>query len=212
MFTIYLSYRPQDSPMLVKDITDRLMKEFGESSIVKDVHQKRDIANPQAHNPQGAMQWAINQCDVMVIIMGRYWLVDKQGNPLLENPQDLVSQELNFAFLRQGLPIIPVLIDGAKMPTEPRLMNALRLLTSKNPAVIRANDFDRDMAHLIDQLKKLASGQISGVRTFAEPDNEPDEFSANALKRKNGIALLGLAFGTAIGLLIVAILLLQSVP
>ena len=213
MLNIYLSYRKEDNPLLVKRIYDKLANEFGASSVSKDVYDSRDILKPSAPNPIGEVQWAINRCDVMLVIIGKHWLVDKFGKTLLNNPQDLILQELGFAFTRKGLPIIPVLIDGAKAPTEAQLGPALRVLALKNPAMVRDSDeFERDMMRLMDQLNKLVSGQISGVRSLTEPEGEPEEFSANIVKRRQSITFMGIAIGAGIGLLILALLLLQSVP
>lgn len=213
MLNIYLSYRKEDNPLLVRKIYDVLAREFGANSITKDVHYTRDVLKPAPPNPMGEVQWAINRCDVVLVIIGRNWFTDKQGNTLMSNTQDMVLQELGFAFTRKGLPIIPVLIDGAKAPTEAQLGVALKLLALKNPAMVRdGEEFDRDMMRLIDQLNKLVSGQISGVRSLAEPENEPESFDANIVQHRKTITFLGLAIGGLIGLAILAILLLQSVP
>ena len=213
MLNIYLSYRKEDNPILARKIYDVLAREFGANSITKDVHYTRDVLKPIPPNPMGEVQWAINRCDVVLVIIGRNWFTDKQGNNLMSNPQDVVLQELGFAFTRKGLPIIPVLIDGAKAPTEAQLGPALKILALKNPAIVRdGEEFDRDMMRLVDQLIKLASGQISGVRSLAEPDGEPESFNANIVRSRKVITFLGLALGALIGLTILAILLIQSVP
>lgn len=213
MLNIYLSYRPEDKPMLVKAIYERLVHEFGASSISKDVNKKRDISRPDAPNPRGEVEWAINRCDVMLVIIGNHWVMDRQGNRHMTNLQDPVLQELSFAFLRKDLPIIPVLIDNAKFPSEAKLEMVLRPLAMKNAAIVRdGEDFERDMMHLIDQINKLAAGQISGVRTLTEPEGNPNQFAANSIRRSQTIAIIGLSIGMAIGLLILAVLLLYSVP
>ncbi len=215
MLNIYVSYRKEDNPLLVRRIYDTLVREFGANSVVKDVFYARDILKSTPTNPIGEVQWAINRCDVMLVIIGRYWFTDKAGNPLLADIKDLILQELGFAFMRKGLPIIPVLIDDAKAPTEAQLGPALRALAFKNPAIVRDGaEFDRDMMRLIDQLNKLVSGQISGVRTLTENEPEADSqlLDANVIQRRKTITLLGLAVGGAIGLMILAFLVLQSIP
>lgn len=215
MLNIYVSYRREDNPLLVGRIYDTLVREFGSSSVIKDVHHARDLLKPDSPNLMGEVQWAINRCDVMLIIIGRYWFTDRAGNRLLADPNDRVLQELGFAFIRKGLPIIPVLIDGAKAPTEAQLGPMLKILAFKNSAVVRdGSEFDRDMMHLIGQLNKLVSGQISGIRALTEnePRDDAHDFDANLRQRHKFITLLGLAVGGLIGLAILAFLLLQSIP
>lgn len=216
MLTIYLSYRKTDNPLLTQRIYDALAHHFGENSIVKDMFHARDILKSSPTNSLAEMQWAINRSDVMLVIIGRHWLADAQGKPYLADVNDPVLQELGFAFTRPDLPIIPVLIDNAQAPTEAQLGPALRMLAFKNHAVVRdGSDFERDMMHLIEQINKVASGQISGVRRLTENDPPLDderELDAHIIQRRKLITMLGLTVGGVIGLLIVAFLLLQSIP
>ena len=211
MLNIYLSYRQEDKPLLVKRIYEVLAHEFGANSVVKDVFYTRDLLKQASPNPFGEVQWAINRCEVVLVIIGRQWFTDSQGHSLLTNPKDLIAQELGFVFTRKGLPIIPILIDGAKAPSEAQLGTTFRLLALKNAAIVRDGaEFDRDMMHLIDQLNKLVSGQISGVRSLSEPENDEELASMIVRRNTNRYVAVGIAFGFFI--LILALLILQNAP
>ncbi len=62
---------------------------------------------------------AIGECDGLVAIIGSDWLQvsDATGARRLDDPTDLVRLEIATA-LERGIPVIPVLVQGARMPRE----------------------------------------------------------------------------------------------
>jgi hypothetical protein len=51
---------------------------------------------------------------------------------------------------RQGVHLIPVLVQGGAMPSTARLPGDLRWLTALNQEILRDEAWDRDVAHLAD--------------------------------------------------------------
>lgn len=60
-----------------------------------------------------AIQQAVGACEVMLVLIGRHWLVatDQDGRRRLDNAGDLVRLEVRAA-LDRGIRVIPVLVDG----------------------------------------------------------------------------------------------------
>jgi hypothetical protein len=56
-------------------------------------------------------------CDAMLAIIGPNWLTakDENGQRRLDNPEDFVVIEIGAALARD-IPVVPVLVDGARMP------------------------------------------------------------------------------------------------
>lgn len=80
--------------------------------------------------------------------------MDSEGTRRLDNPADFVRIEVQSA-LDKGIPVIPVLVQQAKMPTEVELPEVLKALAYHNGISVRPDpDFHRDMDRLIDGIEK----------------------------------------------------------
>jgi tetratricopeptide (TPR) repeat protein len=74
--------------------------------------------------------------------------VDAQGRRRLDDPTDWNRIELEQALTRRGR-VIPVLVDGAQMPSESDLPESLRPLTRLNALKLRDDDWESDVEKLI---------------------------------------------------------------
>ena len=68
-----------------------------------------------------AVEAAVTRCDVLLAIIGPTWVgaKDEQGESRLSKEFDRVRLEIEAA-LRNDKPVIPVLVEGASMPTSAR--------------------------------------------------------------------------------------------
>ena len=57
---------------------------------------------------------------VVLALIGKHWLnsVDENGVRRLDKPNDWVRFELEEALGRQHIPVIPLLVQGARLPSE----------------------------------------------------------------------------------------------
>ena len=62
----------------------------------------------------------VGMCDVFLAVIGRDWIGKRRGKSRLEDPKDYVRIEIESA-LRRGIPVVPVLVRGASIPTAARL-------------------------------------------------------------------------------------------
>jgi hypothetical protein len=93
----------------------------------------------------------------VLTVIGRQWLdvADTAGRRRLDDPTDLVRIEIEAALAR-GVPVIPLLVQGALMPEPHALPEALRPLAFRNGMSVRADpDFHRDLDRLDEQLRLL---------------------------------------------------------
>ena len=146
---IFICYRREDSAATTGRIYDRLASYFDRAAIFKDVD-----SIPVGVNFHTYIDSVIQQSAVILVIIGPHWLdVDNTGRRRLDNPQDLVRTEIETA-LRQNVVMIPVLVQGAVMPTPEQVPASLRDLVSRNGAQVRYDpDFDGDMARLASALE-----------------------------------------------------------
>ena len=148
---IFISYRRSDSADIAGRIYDRLTGSFGRNPIFKDVD-----SIPLGLDFKEYLDAKVSECVVLLAIIGDRWLQakDETGKARLNDPADFVRIEIESALAR-GIPVIPLLVRGARMPAEEKLPGSLRKLVYRNGIQIRPDpDFHRDMDRLIAALEK----------------------------------------------------------
>lgn len=148
---IFISYRRSDSADIAGRIYDRLIDSFGKNPIFKDVD-----SIPLGFDFKEYLDKKVSECNALLAIIGDRWVdaVDSTGKKRLEDPADFVRIEIESA-LERGIPVIPLLVRGAQMPTEQHLPPGLRKLVYRNGIPVRPDpDFHNDMNRLIAALEK----------------------------------------------------------
>ncbi|WP_198320917.1 toll/interleukin-1 receptor domain-containing protein [Azohydromonas aeria] len=163
---IFINYRRQDCPAAAGRLADRLHAEFGADQVFLDVG---DIV-PGADFVQ-TLERALGGATVVLALVGPNWLqaATRDGWRRLDDPQDFVRREIELA-LAHGKPVIPVLLEGARMPQSHELPPSIQAFASCQ-AVALANDrWDADTTALIGVLASQYGiapaslhGQIAGT-------------------------------------------------
>jgi len=98
---------------------------------------------------------AVESCEVLVTVIGKRWLslADTGGTRRLDNPRDLVRQEIQTA-LDHKIPLVPTLVQGAHMPHADQLPQPLARLARRNAFEISYSRWQYDVERLIDSLEK----------------------------------------------------------
>src|SRR5262245_57803439 len=109
---IFINYRRDDSIATAGRLHDRLAPAFGRDNIVMDVDNIPFGIDFEEH-----LNSQVATCDVMLVVIGPNWLnaKDDTGQPRLQHPDDFVAIEIAAA-LKRNTRVIPVLVDGARMP------------------------------------------------------------------------------------------------
>jgi hypothetical protein len=144
--SVFVSYRRADTPYAAGRLGDRLGERF---ELFMDI----DIA-PELHFGQ-ALTNAVSSCDVMLVLIGPSWLdaLDGDGRRRLENPRDRVVQQIEAALAR-AVTVIPVLIDGARMPPPERLPEQLESLAFRQAISLRHKSFNTDITTLMNAIEQ----------------------------------------------------------
>jgi len=122
---VFISYRREDSPSAAGRIYDRLATKLGAERVFFDI----DNIRPGVEFVK-VLSDSVGKCDALVAVIGRNWVssANKDLRQRLHNPKDFVRVEIEAA-LERGIPIIPVLVDGAEMPRTEELPSSLERLT-----------------------------------------------------------------------------------
>src|SRR5262245_9253849 len=142
---IFISYRRDDSAGHAGRVMDRLEREFGRDLLFMDV----ETISPGT-NFAKVLSEEVSKCGVLLAVIGSNWsdVRDKNGNRRLDDPNDYVRIEIAAA-LQRNIPVIPILLDGARIPEANQLPDELKELASRNAVEIRHTSFHSDVDRLI---------------------------------------------------------------
>jgi hypothetical protein len=146
---VFISYRREDSAGHAGRVHDRLEREFGSDLLFMDVD-----SIPLGANFTKVLRDEVAKCEVLLAVIGPNWLTahDEKGQRRLDNPNDFVRIEIAAA-LQRDVTVIPILLDGAKIPKADQLPVDLGELALRHGLEIRHASFHLDMDKLIRGLK-----------------------------------------------------------
>lgn len=147
---VFISYRRQINDIYAGRLSDRIMNHFGdEVTVFVDI----DSIAP-GEDFVKVIENAVATCDVMVAVIGKEWLTvtDDKGNRRLDNPEDFVRLEIAAA-LKRDIRVIPVLVQGASMPTAEDLPDDLKLLKRRNAVSISNERWNFDSDRMIKAIE-----------------------------------------------------------
>src|SRR6516164_2327635 len=145
---IFINYRREDSTATAGRLHDRLGQSFGRKTLFMDVD----------HIPPGVdfvthLNNQVAACDVFLAIIGPNWLntTNEKGDRRLDAADDFVAIEIAAALAR-NIRVIPVLVDGARMPKVGELPKSLKPLVRRQAIDLRHTHFGRDADALIEKI------------------------------------------------------------
>ncbi|HET9442573.1 MAG TPA: TIR domain-containing protein, partial [Acidimicrobiales bacterium] len=146
---IFLSYRRSDSAGHVGRLSDTLAERLGPDNVFQDV---TDIA--AGHDFAATIRGALDSADAALAVIGPGWIgaSTPDGGRRLLDPGDYVRLELATA-LQRSLPVVPVLVGGARLPAAGELPDDLRPLLARQATALHDGTWHRDVDHLLRSLR-----------------------------------------------------------
>jgi len=156
---IFISYRRDDSIGYAGRLQGDLSRRYS------DEHVFRDIEIPPGADFGEYITSLVDKCNIVLAVIGPRWLDarDREGQRRLDDPQDWVRLEIERALARDGVEVIPVLVDGAKLPPRDELPASLLGLRRRNAFELSDRRWDYDLEELGKHLDALLRG-TSAVR------------------------------------------------
>src|SRR6266446_486342 len=137
---VFISYRREDAAGFSHAIYDRLVENLSKDRVFMDV-----LGIEPGADFVEKLESAVRQCDVLIALIGTRWAgEDARGKARIADPQDWEHVELATA-LRRGIKVIPVLLDGARMPAVENLPNDLQSLVRMNATDVRTSRLNADV-------------------------------------------------------------------
>lgn len=144
---IFISYRRADTADFTVALYNELCKHFQEDRLFKDIN---NIA-PGLEFGQ-VLNGALDQAVVVLAVIGPEY-ISGSGTRLFD-PADWVRQELAVS-LQRGLRVVPILANGAELPSEAQLPPDLHPLRKRQVARIDNQSFQYDVATLANAIRDL---------------------------------------------------------
>jgi len=183
---IFVSYRRSDSQGEAGRLFDDLVKHFDERTVFMDVS-----AIEAGRDFRKAIEEGVTKCGVLLVVMGPEWLnaKDERGVRRLDDPADFVRLETGAA-LKRDIPVIPVLVRAARMPSAEQLPPELTELAYRNCIELTHARWKSDIQLLIQALRRLV-GDSSQMGTkvaanAAAASAQPAYQGAAESKREQG--------------------------
>src|SRR5262245_1610716 len=179
---ILVSYRRADTAYLATTLHEKLAQAFGLENVFMDVN-----AIPAGRDFRKHLEQAVARCDVVLAVIDGRWLDAREadGRRRLDLPTDWVRIELETALARD-IPVIPLLVAGARPPVEAELPEALRELAYRQALLLRpGRDFQHDLEMLRQEIQRACGA--AGAEAVERPDEaEPDRPVAEAERQRHG--------------------------
>jgi len=167
---IFVSYRREDGAASAGRLGDRLAREFGGDRVFMDVD-----SIPLGTDFVKRLADEVQACDALLVVIGPQWIDirDENGDRRLDDPNDFVRVEIRAA-LKRNIPVIPILLDGTKIPKANLLPEDIRPLAVRNALDLRHNSFQKDLDRLIKEVgvvfpEAMRASENDGARTIVRP-------------------------------------------
>ena len=145
---IFISYRRDETAYPAGWLFDQLAEHFGPAQVFKDI-DSIELGDDFVQ----VITRAVGSCDVLLALIGDEWLTvsDERGRRRLDDPNDFVRLEIEAALTR-NIRIIPILVDGARMPHADELPDGLVGLVHRQALELSPARFEYDTSRLIKVL------------------------------------------------------------
>jgi hypothetical protein len=178
---IFISYRREESQWSARSLHDRLCRDFDANQIFMDL-DAIDLGEDFVE----AIETTVGRCDVLIAVIGNNWLntKDERGSRRLDNPEDFVRMEIAAA-LKRKIRVIPVLVDGAVMPSSTDLPDDLKLIVRRNALRITGTSFDGDCQRLAATIRLvLQKAAVEGRQLLEAEQREKERLDAEQAEKE----------------------------
>jgi len=206
MGAVFINYRREETSGEARALFNDLVARLGENSVFMDVDNiglGRDFRQ--------VIQQRLASCELMLALIGKNWVGTKNqsGRRRLDDTGDFVRLEIEAA-LKRNIPVTPVLLQGAQMPSVDELPESVRDFAYRNGFEISHNRWESDVQEMIKRLGLGAPRSGKGAAATAPAGSAPAHGSvieqqpgapaaAPAPRRRSYLLVGALAMAIAVG-------------
>ncbi|MGC1799995.1 MAG: CHASE2 domain-containing protein, partial [Solirubrobacterales bacterium] len=147
----FISYRRHESAWAARILRDELVERFGSNSVFMDT-----ASLYAGQEWPRRIQDALRGCSVMLALIGESWMAHDGagGAQRIDDPRDWVRREIEAVLRRPDAIVVPVLLDGAAMPTSEDLPESLRELAYRQAVRVTVSSLAADIDALIESIEE----------------------------------------------------------
>jgi hypothetical protein len=176
-FRVFLCYRRDDTSGHAGRLYDALTRHFDPGQLFMDI----DTIEPGVDFVE-VVEEAVGSCNVLLALIGQHWLeAAPEGKPhRLQDEHDFVKLEIEAALDRR-IRLIPVLVQGARMPSERELPESIKSLSRRNAIEISDHRWHYDVDQLVRVLERARDQAPTAAAAIADdaaenrPTHEPQK-------------------------------------
>ncbi len=148
---LFICYRHDDSGRVVDALRPRLAKHFGEDYVFRD---REAIESGEVFPAK--IEDELQRCNVFLPVIGKDWLGSTNSKGLrLKQADDWVRIEIEKALARNRLIVLPVLVNGAKLPPAEEMPEGLERLSDLHAFTIEGDPGPPDKAAFRKSVNEL---------------------------------------------------------
>ncbi|MEM8755892.1 MAG: toll/interleukin-1 receptor domain-containing protein, partial [Pseudomonadota bacterium] len=152
---VFISYRRADSRWAAARLFDTLTAAFPGRPVFMDVAEispGEDFAEVLARQ--------VREADVLLALIGPDWETGGGGGSRFDDAADFVRIEVEAALADPSTTVIPVLLDGAKAPTEAALPDGLKPLARRQFARLSHEGYRAEIGVLTDAVDRALGAAV----------------------------------------------------
>jgi hypothetical protein len=173
--TVFINYRRGETAGEARALFNELTQTLGRDSVFMDVDTialGRDFRQ--------VVRERVETCDLMLALVGRDWVssANPAGRRRLDDANDFVRIEIEAA-LKRNIPLTPVLVQGAQMPSPEELPETIREFAYRNGFELSHNRWESDVHEMLKRLGLANDERQSAPSPLKQPvENVPRNIQA----------------------------------
>ncbi len=151
MSQIFISYRREDSAGYAGRLRESLERRLGRGAVFRDV----DALEP-GQDFVDIIGIRLRDANACLVLIGREWLdaEDASGRRRLEQQNDYVRLEIATALAQPHMRVVPVLVEGSRMPSTEELPETIQALARRQAVSLRDESWDTDVKRFVTALDR----------------------------------------------------------
>ena len=151
MSQIFISYRREDSAGYAGRLRESLERRLGKGAVFRDV----DALEP-GQDFVDIIAIRLRDASACLVLIGREWLdaEDASGRRRLAQQNDYVRLEIATALEQPKMRVIPVLVEGTRMPATEELPETIQGLSRRQAVSLRDESWDEDVKRFVTALDR----------------------------------------------------------